>query len=734
MAINRWFSKFAPVTIITTAAILAVALAVLATMVALNGPWLGIEFDRTYDGVGVRIERVSDGSPAAGKLKAGDIIKAFVSPAHGKVSVYSTDTLEDPDHLASYAEYNAFFAHQQLLWDSLSSPSLTVILRNGRRVDLEPGQYPSLSVLPVEYWWLLFFGGASFLLGVSSWSMRRIEPVTRVLAVSGVGYMLGAYSCAIYVSRELALPAKLFFGLAATNHLGIMTFAYASILFFWYYPRRLGNAPAVGIYAIGVGALWLNETVQWLSWPFHAFYAHFVVAYCLLVLLAILQWRKSRNAPLDRAMLKWLLATMLLSLGFTVLLFYSPIILIGESIASNVMTFCAVFVFYLGLVVGNIRYRQFDMDHWWLRAGQWLVFIFIALIADALFVYFLHITNTASLGLAIGVGFIYLLIRHWLWGRFSGNSGRALDRALPYLADMFNLQQTNSTPEKQWQQLIARVFNPLTVKTGAGKCDSVTIIQTGMTLQLPSLDGVGTIEAFCCDQGKRLFNVSDVNLTNRLLELMRRSKENITAREQGAMEERQRIQRDLHDDVAARLLSLLHQTREPSISKVAQNALQGLRDVVHLLGAEDAFLEDIITDIEASTREQLKGLGVRLEWQSPDKFPAVMLSSQQHINLRRIARETIANALKHAHPDNIHLKVDLDHKELCMCIGNDGAITDPSGWIPNRGLNNIKSRVDEMGGSHKWGIEQMGTNTRYCQLTVRMPLTISEETQRHTSD
>ena len=110
------------------------------------------------------------------------------------------------------------------------------------------------------------------------------------------------------------------------------------------------------------------------------------------------------------------------------------------------------------------------------------------------------------------------------------------------------------------------------------------------------------------------------------------------------------------------------------------------------------------------------------EWHSPDNWPAVMLSSQQHINLRRIAREAIANALKHAHPENIVFDIDLNDKELCLRFSNDGAMTDPSGWIPNRGLNNIKYRVAEMGGSHKWGIEQVGANTRYCYLTVRVPL------------
>ena len=163
---------------------------------------------------------------------------------------------------------------------------------------------------------------------------------------------------------------------------------------------------------------------------------------------------------------------------------------------------------------------------------------------------------------------------------------------------------------------------------------------------------------------------------------------------------------------------------EPAISKVASNALRGLRDVIHLLGAEEAALEDVMTDIEAGAREQLTGLGIHFEWNAPESWPDVTLSSQQHINLRRIARETIANALKHASPASVIMQVAIDEKELYLRISNDGSNTDSSQWIPGRGLNNIKSRITELYGSHKWGIEQGSGNKQYCYLAVHIPLTI----------
>ena len=734
MSVTKWFPSFAPVTTITIAAILTAGLVVAAVILAMKGPWLGLVFDRSYEGVGVRVERVMDNSPAAGKLQAGDIILALVTPTQGRLDLSSLATLEDPDYLASYAEYNAFMDLQQQVWLSISSPSFIAILSDKHQVELTPAAYPGPAVLPVTFWWLLLFGGASFILGTSVWSLRRGEVIARVLAISGMGSLVGAYSCGIYTARELALPSYQFFNLVAVSHLGLFVFTGAMVLTFWYYPRRLWNGPAAWLFVIWVTAIWLNETLQWWTWPGHPYYAHYVVAYLSLQFFTYLQWRKSRDAPLERAMLKWTLGTMTVTLGVNLLVFCIPIILTEKPIASTALAFASIFVFYLGLVIGVIRYQQFDMQHWWLKAWQWLIFILIAFLSDSIFVYFLHLTDVTSIGLSIGVGVIYLLARQWFWGHFSGNGSRALDRALPHLVDALILQQNKIEPNQQWQQLVERVFNTLTLKVIPEKCDTAAIERGGLVLKIPGLDGLTTIEAFCCNQGKRLFDSGDVNLAKRLLELMRHTKNVIAAREQGAQEERHRIQRDLHDDVAARLLSLLHQTREPMINKVARNALRGLRDVIYLLGAEEALLEDVMTDIEAGAREQLNGFGIQLEWRSPDNWPAVMLSSQQHINLLRIVREAIANALKHAQPGNIIIEIVLEGKTLLLKISNDGTVADPSAWTPGRGMNNIKFRVTELRGSHKWGIEQQGSNEQYCYLAVRIPLNLSEQLETHTAD
>lgn len=726
MKTTKSIFSLAPATTLTVAAILAIGLAMASMALAVRSPWLGIGFDRDYAGEGVRVKSVAENGPASGKLKSGDIIQAFQSASQDRFKVSSVATMEDADYSTSYTEYNSFLEIQQRLWNVISSPSFTAILDDNRQVIIYPENFTRLNTLPSAFWWLLVFGAASFVLGAGVWSLRSEDVITRVLAISGMGFMIASYTCGIYVARELTIPGNRFFALVAISHLGLVIFSYAAILTFWYYPRKLSNAPAIRLFAVWGAFVWLNETLQWWTWPGHPFYSHLVVAYLFLVLFTCLQWINSRGTPDKRAMLRWMLGTMTVTLGLNVVLFCIPIIMTGKPITSTTLTFGSVFVFFFGLVIGNIRYKQFDFEHWWFRAWKWMLLLLMVTGVDAGFVYLLQLSQYTSITLTIAMVSLYLALRQWFWNKYSGKDRRMLDRALPHFVNALTLRQMMDPAEQQWRELVERVFAPLSIKSIPDALEKAEIDRGGLVLRLPGMDALTSLELFCCENGKRLFTNGDIKLSSQLIDLIRQSRNLYDMHEQGVQQERIRIQRDLHDDVAARLLTLIHLPSDPVVSKVASSAMRGLREVIHLLGAEEALIEDVMSDIEAGAREQLAGLAIHLEWKAPDSWPPIMLNTQQHINLRRIARETIANALKHAAPRRIVMEVFYESKQLVLRIGNDDPNTDPAAWIPGRGLNNIKARVKEIGGSHEWGIEQKDDNRQYCYLLVKIPLSPGE--------
>ena len=63
-------------------------------------------------------------------------------------------------------------------------------------------------------------------------------------------------------------------------------------------------------------------------------------------------------------------------------------------------------------------------------------------------------------------------------------------------------------------------------------------------------------------------------------------------KEHAVTEERERIYRDLHDDVGAKLLSLVYRAQRPEDADLARSALRDLREVVSCTGADRFSLEE----------------------------------------------------------------------------------------------------------------------------------------------
>ena len=64
-------------------------------------------------------------------------------------------------------------------------------------------------------------------------------------------------------------------------------------------------------------------------------------------------------------------------------------------------------------------------------------------------------------------------------------------------------------------------------------------------------------------RGQRLFTEEDARLADRIVEQLKRAVAFDQAVERGRSEERSRIAQDLHDDIGARLLTLMYQASNP---------------------------------------------------------------------------------------------------------------------------------------------------------------------------
>ena len=186
--------------------------------------------------------------------------------------------------------------------------------------------------------------------------------------------------------------------------------------------------------------------------------------------------------------------------------------------------------------------------------------------------------------------------------------------------------------------------------------------------------------------------------------------------------ERERIYRDLHDDLGAKLLGLLISAQRaglPREADMARSALQDLRDVVSRSAQPATPLGDLVADWRAETEQRLQPLGIMLDWRIPMEDMPVPVNAEIALNLSRILREAVTNVLRHApQADRITVNTVLEQDSLMLSIEDNGPGLPQSGAKPHRGMSGMNARAAMLGANLAWqAVEPHG-----CRVVLKMPL------------
>jgi signal transduction histidine kinase len=201
--------------------------------------------------------------------------------------------------------------------------------------------------------------------------------------------------------------------------------------------------------------------------------------------------------------------------------------------------------------------------------------------------------------------------------------------------------------------------------------------------------------------GARLFSSRDAQFARALCHLMDEMMSGRNHYELGVARERLRIGRDLHDNIGARLLKLIHQLRGSPSADVARDAMKDLRTAIGALDAQPVPLPDALADWHAEAEGRCESARCQLVWIQPDELPAFKLAPRVKASLESVVRELITNALKHATPDciEVHTQIDTADSRLSLSVANNGTLADPNAWRDGYGLRNMRGRLEELGGS-----------------------------------
>lgn len=189
-------------------------------------------------------------------------------------------------------------------------------------------------------------------------------------------------------------------------------------------------------------------------------------------------------------------------------------------------------------------------------------------------------------------------------------------------------------------------------------------------------------------------------------------------------EERQRVMRDMHDVLGARLSGLLSLAGRPGshtteLQSEVRMAIDELREVVDAMSPFDGNLSTMLGSLRPQLERRLSLVGVTLEW-SVDELPlAASLTPAKVQHLRRLLLEAATNVARHSQARRAELSARVNAGAIEVQVKDDGVGFDAPVTLAQargNGLRNMHWRAEALGA--KIRLDGHGGTT----MTLRLPL------------
>ena len=319
------------------------------------------------------------------------------------------------------------------------------------------------------------------------------------------------------------------------------------------------------------------------------------------------------------------------------------------------------------------------------------------------------------------------LLRQWTARPLPGAEGMSAERLFDSLYRVARaLEPAPEHAERQIGALLREVFDPLEIDYSARTVSRIRVTQDGSALVVPFPQigdeggpppATGSIVLRQARQGQRLFNDDDRHLAERMIEQLSRAVAYDRAVERGRTEERARLAQDLHDDIGARLLTLMYRAPNAEIEEYIRHTLQDLKTLTRGLAASNHRLSHAAAEWKSDLSQRLNATGCDLRWSfSADRD--ITLNVVQWSGLTRVIRELVNNIISHARATQVEVSVQVDRGQLLLCIADDGIGRAPGGWSHGLGLGGVRKRVKLLGGHVQW----QEVEPRGIRCEVRAPL------------
>lgn len=344
----------------------------------------------------------------------------------------------------------------------------------------------------------------------------------------------------------------------------------------------------------------------------------------------------------------------------------------------------------------------------------------VATSLDLLFVAVFSLGPFTSLAMAVFVALgLYAGARQWMLNHLIGNSMLTTERTFDQIYRA--AREVQAKPARYTQrlaQLLRELFDPLDVLRVDRVPVHTRVVGGGSALLVPMRGQLGdgnddtaggmpvaapsaALLLRFAHRGQRLFTLEDARLADRVVDQLRRAVAYDQAVERGRNEERMRIAQDLHDDIGARLLTLMYQAQTPEMENYIRHTLQDLKTLTRGLAVAEHRLSHAGAEWKADLTQRLTAASVSLGW-SFNFDRDMKLSVVQWSALTRVLRELVSNALYHGHASHIDVQLQIEGPRLTLQVADDGRGREPQAWSHGLGMGGVRKRVKILRGEVTW--------------------------------
>ena len=716
----------------------------LSVGIALREPSLGWRFAPDPAGQGVLVYdphkavKVAERAAAEQRLLAiRPVMSDSAGPApdgpgpgeRGEIRLDSLIAVEAPSMLARQEDLERFFVLQNQVWTLLDdamarAQPVEVQLADGRWItrEVHPRRWDELGWL---YWVPLLCGMAPFVVGMGVCAWRWQSVGARFLGLASVMALLALAEVAVVTGRLWLLEPWFAEAGQIFVRCTSLVAAWAFVMMMLHYPTPLRRARAwTRASAALLVALLVLNVLQWPDNQELRYKLWMVVAGVCLIVLAIRQSLVHREDPVHRAAGRWLAASVLVAFSIVIYAFVVSLVY-DVQVISNSYRWVSVPLLYVGLMVSVGRSNLFELERWWVPLCLWYLGGTLVVFTDLALVALLRVDAGAAITLSLLViGWLYFPARQWLLARLQRSSRPRVSTYMPDLIGAVNAGLAGEQAARRaWKQLLGRVFDPVAMarepldSAAAAAEVSVRILDMGRELAVPDVGGQGRWRLTLARRGRQLFTEDHVRVAAQLWQLLDMGLSQQRQTQAAVEHERMRIASDLHDDLGAKLLGIVHAGSADGTAGLAREALEEMRQSVRGMAGRPVAAADVLADWRAELVSRLDAAGFSVLWEAQEPPAGLILSPRVHLQLTRVLRESVSNVVRHSGGTRCRVGISFSGDDIVLDVEDDGRGLPPA---PDRatgaelpranglGLANIERRARKLGGACRFAVSDLG--------------------------